>query len=180
MENVLVIHGEKSYRDGKIHREFVARLEKGLALSRKINFAQIIILGGRTRKNTMTEASQGRAFLKDKTNIPIVAEEYSRSTSENVRCAKEILLTENKPRKIYVVSSRKRDTRIKYFYKKFFGNAESNLTFVFSPAEDSYFPFFPFLEKIYFLLAMTDPYEKTFAKLGKSLFRNAQEDLNAP
>lgn len=175
MKNILIIHGEKLKRDGGIHEAFLARLNRAIELSKKIEFNYIIVSGGKTRKGFPSEAEVGAYHLKSKTKIEgeLISEEESKSTSENIRYARKIIISKGGCKindKIYVISDRKRACRIKLLYSKLFLEAQGHIEFIFTNS----LPWWYFInESIYFWFAKIDPEEKVFAAITKKFFRNA-------
>lgn len=170
---IIIVHGEKPFRGGQIHREFVARLNKAVQLCREDKFDALIISGGQTRKNISTEARQGFEYLKGKINNRVILEDKSRSTSENIQYTKTLvnnLGQLDKNSEIYAITSAKRNRRARYMYFMLWPEAAGAVKF--APAEDAYPWAVSLLEKIYFFFALIDPYEKVFGRVAKKLFRN--------
>jgi uncharacterized SAM-binding protein YcdF (DUF218 family) len=170
--NIIIVHGEKPLPSGKIHPEFTNRLILAEKVAKKNKIDLIIITGGKTRKNTRSEAVMGFDYLSNKTqktHAKIILEKDSKTTYENIIFTKKILKNQ-KIDHAYIISSKKRIFRMKYLYRlswpKIFKNAE------FLGAEDKYPVFFYLTELFYFVLAIFDRKELVFARFSKLLFRN--------
>lgn len=172
MKSILIIHGEKLKRDGKMRKEFKERLDKAIVLARDCDFDEIIISGGRTREGLPSEANVGATYLKGKTTLPIILENRARTTSENVRNTKTLLEEQGTEiEEITVITSKERIRRAKYLYKRLWPTIYPFAHFY--PAKDYYWPTFKITELLYLLFNFLDPYEKTLAHFAKKYFRNA-------
>ncbi|MFA6909484.1 MAG: YdcF family protein [Patescibacteria group bacterium] len=165
----IIVHGEKPDSTCSIHREFIRRLDKAIKYAQKGTFDGIIITGGITRKNCPSEASMGAEYLRDKTGIPIIIEEASHTTIENIRFTKQ-LIAQYAPDTLTVVSSAKRMFRIKYLYGQLWPEMQGK--FIFVSSSDSYSMFFFALEMIYLVYALLDIGERFIPHITKQLFRN--------
>lgn len=92
---------------GQADAKFIERLERGKQLLRGGQVGYVILLGGITGRNNISEAQAGRAYLLQQ-GIPdrqLLVEDKSRHTLENLRHAREMLLSApNQP--VALVSSR--------------------------------------------------------------------------
>ncbi|MBI2633254.1 MAG: YdcF family protein [Parcubacteria group bacterium] len=170
---IAIVHGEKSLASGALYPAFVARLEKVIELHNREPFNLIIITGGATRKNIHTEAEAGETYMRARINAPILLEKNARTTSENVRFSKELIgarapQTENTT----VITSRKRMLRARYLYWRLW-STEMYKKIIFVPVRDYYPNSYYLIELFYLLFAIFDPYEKSFARIAKIIFRNS-------
>ncbi|GIW72697.1 MAG: hypothetical protein KatS3mg102_2239 [Planctomycetota bacterium] len=176
LERVLVVHGEKLRPDGRLRRCFQARLQTALALARRMALDAIVISGGPTRAGLVSEAEAARHWLAERglrPPAPLVLEEHARTTSENVRCVRE-LLGGRVPALLLVVSSRKRMPRVRLLWARLWPRAYRRARFVGAPDPDLPAVFW-FQELLYAPLAVLDPRERTLGRLLRRWFRNASE-----
>ncbi|MBI2065283.1 MAG: YdcF family protein [Candidatus Yanofskybacteria bacterium] len=170
LRRFIIIHGEKPYKDCKPHREFLERLEMAIKLASEEVFDAIIVSGGCTRKNCPSEASFGGAFIQSRIDTPILLEEHSHTTVENILFTKE--LVRNYPlEKLLIVSSEKRLLRLKYLYRRLWPEAYNKIYFV--GCRDSYGVYIYILEIIYLIYSIFDVKEHFLPRLAKKFFRNA-------
>jgi len=86
-------------------KDFVKRLDRAVKLYRSGVASRIVVLGGITGKNTVSEAECGKNYLVDKQNIPakaIYLEDSSRHTLENLFNARKGLLEVRKDQCILI------------------------------------------------------------------------------
>lgn len=168
-ETIIIVHGEKPLRSGKIDPTFARRLEKALDLTRKTPIDTILVTGGKTRKGFPIEAETGALFLTPKTSLPIIKESRSKNTGENILYAKA-LLSNKKYDKLIVITSKRRIKRVKYLYSRLFQESYSKIEFV---GTKDYYPFyFSALELLYLFIDVFDPKGTTLEYIGRRLFRN--------
>jgi hypothetical protein len=170
MHNIIIVHGEKPLRSGGMHPAFRERLDEAVRLIHGNNFDMIVITGGRTRKNAPSESEMGRIYLQNKVSIPIIGENQARTTSENVRLS-QVLLEDKNLNQVTVITSQKRIRRAQYLYARLWPEISDRIEFV--AARDFYPCYYLLLEFLYRICAYLDPYEKTFARLLKKVFRNS-------
>lgn len=167
--NYIIIHGEKHNSDCSIHSAFKERLKKAILISKKQKNSIIIILGGKTRKNCISESKAGKNFLRYKIKKKIIVEQKSKTTIENIKFLKKIL-NHKKFHKLYVITSKKRIFRLKLLYQMFWPGIYLKIKFI--PSKDSYPLFFYLKEIIYLLFNYIDSNEKGITFITKKLFRN--------
>jgi hypothetical protein len=171
--HIIIVHGEKPLRSGMIHPELIFRLEKALDLTKSESIDLIVITGGQTRKMCASEAAMGYAFIKRQTNIPVLLEEKSHTTAENIMFTKALLKEKNigPIDKLIAISGKKRMRREKYLYRRLWKELFPKITFV--PAKDLHpFPYY-LAELLYFIFALIDPRGKTVTHITEKIFRNA-------
>ena len=117
--DVVVFVLGKKLQNEQPDKEYVQRLERVQRILNQDDDSQVIILGGKTGKATISEAYAGKQFLEqnkiDTSRINL--EEASRNTLENIKNAIELLKEQNK--KIIVVSNRYHLLRAKHMAKGF-------------------------------------------------------------
>lgn len=166
-ERIIIVHGEKPLSSGQMHPEFIRRLDKCIEIAQPYDC--IIITGGQTRKNAQPEAQQGQQYLLCKLKNKIILEKEARTTSENIRFVKKMIL-ETRNKTFVAISSLKRIPRLKYLYKRLFPETRGSITFL--GVMDDYSIWYSLVECCYFLFAVVDPQEKTIVRLFKKIFRN--------
>ncbi|HAQ05897.1 TPA: hypothetical protein DCP13_03865 [Candidatus Azambacteria bacterium] len=169
LKRFIIVHGEKPYKGCQPHQEFFKRLEKAIELADKKTVDGIMVSGGTTRKNCPAEASFGAKYLQKSVEIPVFVEENSRTTIENIKFTKEMLIGCSLER-VIVISSKKRLFRLQYLYGRLWRETRDKIEFVGVP--DSYGIYFYFLELLYFVYSIFDVNEYFLPRLAKKLFRN--------
>lgn len=171
MTNIIIVHGEKPTSSGKIHPNFVERLKVAVKLAKKNSSALLIITGGKTRKNTPSEANMGKEFLKGKIKNKIILEPISKTTIENIKNTKK-LVQENKIKidKLGIVNSEKRLFKTRCLYLRIWPEVKNKITFY--PAKDFYPPIFSLWERLSFIVNILDINEQTIHLLTKKFFRS--------
>jgi len=88
---IIVVHGMK-LTNNKINRDFTSRLDRASKIH-QAHQAYILILGGITGKNTISEAEAGKHYLTAKGINPefIIMESNSRHTLENLKEARQLI-----------------------------------------------------------------------------------------
>ena len=168
MKTIVIVHGEKPTRSGTIHRELIRRLEAAAAVCQRERIEAVVITGGQTRAHVATEAAMGADFLRGRVTVPIIREEKSRTTSENISCTKQLL---RQPfESVRIIDSQKLVARLKYLYRVRWPEAYRKATFIGVP--DSYPWIFRLQEWLYFLYSRLDPRDRGLVRLSKKVFRN--------
>ena len=168
--NIAIIHGERPLRDGRQHPDYIKRLNKLVELIREGEpIRAVFITGGSTRINALPEADFGKEYLRKKINIPIIVEDKSRTTIENIKYVKE-MVNSGPLSKAYVITSKKRMPRLKFLYKRLWPDLYYKTTFVSSP--DKLPSYFYFTEVLCTVYSIFDLNEKFIPKFGKIIFRN--------
>jgi hypothetical protein len=171
MSRIIIVHGEKPTRQGKMHIEFQARLEKAIRIANSGKCDLIVITGGKTRKNACSEAQMAAKYLSDKIRVPVFLEDKSSTTSENVRFAKTLIEKEKIFIDSVVVIVRKSCVaKAEHFYRHFWKEAYEKASFI--GALDTHTLFYHLIAHFLFLLAVADPKEKTVFRIFKMIFRN--------
>ena len=171
-KSYIIVHGEKSLRNGDMHPAYKSRLNAVLNLIKYHTYDEILITGGYTRDGQVSEAEIGYKYLKPKTNLPIHLEKQAHTTIENVlfthqheQCKHEHIQS------AVVITSSVRVPRVRYLYKKHWPQLYERVSFI--GTQDHYFPLYFLLEYIYWMFDILDPKERYVIKLAKCLFRNA-------
>ncbi len=171
MIKIIIVHGEKTHRTGKIHEAYTERLNKALGLTQKIKPDLIVLTGGKTREIAKSEAELGKEYLEGKTKTPLLLENHSRTTIENIRFTKKILEKNKiKTDEFFIITSQKRISRIKYLYKKIWLEAYKNSKFI--GAKDFYPFWFSAYEWLSLLLDTFDIKERFLLAFTKKIYRN--------
>ena len=175
MIKIIIVHGEKTHRTGKIHEAYIERLNKALGLTQKIKPDLIVLTGGRTREIAKSEAELGKEYLegkgKGKIKTPLLLESRSRTTIENIRFTKKILEKNKiKAGEFFIITSQKRISRIKYLYKKIWPDIYKNSKFI--GARDFYPFWFSTYEWLSLLLDTFDIKERFLLAFTKKMYRN--------
>jgi uncharacterized SAM-binding protein YcdF (DUF218 family) len=169
--NLIIVHGEKSLHDGSMHRAFKERLDKAIDLINQGNYEELLITGGCTRANVISEAEMGKQYLQDKTNLPIYLEDKSHTTIEN------IIFTHQHAKghceqinHAVIITSNVRIPRVRYLYKKFWPELFPRITFI--GTKGHYPPYYFLVELLYWIYDIFDPKERYLSKYTKHIFRN--------
>ncbi len=171
MARIVIVHGEKPTKQGKMHIELQARLEKAIRIANSGKCDLIVVTGGQTRKNTFSEAKMAANYLRGKTKVPVLLEEKATSTSENVRFVKALVKKEDISIDSVIVIVRKSClSKARYFYWHFWEEVYDKIGFI--GALDTHTLFYRLSMHILFLLAVADPKEKTIVRFLKILFKN--------
>ncbi len=171
METVVIIHGEKPKPSGSIHPAFLERLKKVIELSQKSPLDLIVVTGGKTRKGVESEAAIGCRYLKSRIQVPILKEDQSRTTIENINFTKKLLSSKIIFfKEIFVITSGKRIFRIKFLYRKLWPEEYGKMKFI--PTKDFYPSFFYLYEALSLFLDMFDIKERFLLGATKRFFRN--------
>jgi hypothetical protein len=168
--NILLIHGEKPGRDNALHLAFKERLELALELIERNNYDLILVTGGQTRNFFPPESQIGYEYLRYKTRLPVIQENRSHTTVENILFCREVL-SEYQIGHIDIITSKVRLRRFKYLYKRLWPELSDKCR-IFG-AKDSYFFLYPLVEIVYILYSFFDLKEKVVPRLTKKIFRNA-------
>lgn len=89
----------KKLSDGSPDRDFIARLQRALALASNQQISQLILSGGDTDGSGSSEAAQGRDWLQQQVwppQIPIHLEQQAQDTFQNFKLSKA-LIKKNSP-----------------------------------------------------------------------------------
>ena len=168
--NILLIHGEKPLKNKALHPAFEERLKLALKLSNNNDYDLILISGGQTRSNQPSEASSGYAYLRNKTTVPIILEENSKTTIENILFSRNVLQNYNITG-IDIITGKRWSRRGKYLYKKLWPEIYNKARFF---AARDFYPFLYYLAEVaYYLYALVDIEERWLPKITKRLFRNS-------
>src|SRR3989344_9238895 len=167
--NIIIVHGEKPPKFKTMHRELRERLEEALKLLEKESFHLLVVTGGPTRKGVIAEAEIAYQYVKDKVRVPILIEKEARTTSENIRFTK-LLLVGKLIDQAVVITSKRRIRRASYLYKKLWHELHPHISF--HPAADHRSSVHSLAELFYLLISIIDPYEKYLARIPKKIFRN--------
>jgi uncharacterized SAM-binding protein YcdF (DUF218 family) len=169
-KNILLIHGEKSSRSKALHPAFEERLKLALKLTQRNKYDLILISGGRTRKQFPPESQIGYKYLTDKVRVPLIQEDQSRTTVENILFSQK-MLSHYRISNIDVITSKTRLCRFRYLYEKLWPQLQGRHT-IFG-AKDSYFFLYPLAEMAYLFYSFFDLRERGITRLTKKIFRNA-------
>jgi len=169
MSQIIIVHGQKPPRSGEMSPAFQKRLEKALNLLYVEKISFLVITGGQTKKNTLSEAEQGFHYINKRLAFPTILESESKTTYENVINTKKILKNISFDNLI-IITSAERLKRIRYLYKKNWPEVYSKATFL--GAGNTRLPMIMLLENLYLIIARLDPQEKIFTPITKKLFRN--------
>ncbi len=80
-------------KDNQATEDFISRLDRALLLYREMDDKKILLLGGVTKGNSVSEAECGRAYLLSR-GVPkedLSVEDQSRNTLENLRFARPVI-----------------------------------------------------------------------------------------
>jgi len=105
-KNTMVCVLGKKLINEKPDYEYIARLQRASSILNDNNDSQVLLLGGKTGKASVSEAFAGKEFLL-KNNIDVSRihlEEASRNTLENIKNAIDLLIEKDK--KVVVVTNR--------------------------------------------------------------------------
>lgn len=176
MQVTVIIHGEKPLSSCMMHPAFRERLEEAVRVCARVQetgaaIAAVVITGGETRRGCQSEAASGAAFLASRVSVPVLREEYARTTSENVRRVKSLMQARSvAPTAYLIMTSKTRLFRVRYLYRRLW--PEGFLRAQFVGAKDGYPCWYTLLERLYFLYDLIDPRERTLPRLTKKFFRN--------
>jgi len=168
MSSHIIIHGVKLLSDCNPHPDFISRLDKAIGISREISVDSIVVSGGKTRKQCIAEANFGAVYLQGKTSIPVVIENRSTTTIENIKFIQE-KIPAGTIETLYAVIGNVNLFRTKYVYKKLWPDIYPKIVFVTAPSHNilAYL-----LECIYILYTLIDIREKFLVRIFKKIFRN--------
>lgn len=144
VKHVMIVLGCKPKFNGKPSSPMIARARLAVQLHKKNNYSQIILSGGRTRRNAPPEAAVMRVMLLD--HLPhnkVISEIKSRSTVQNALFCWEII-KDKKPKSVTVVTSEMNKARVSYIFRKLY--AHMGVSLKFEAAPDDYDP----IEKLYY------------------------------
>lgn len=169
VHRILIVHAHKSGRDGSLSRQFAVRLDKAAELANSGQFDAMIISGGRTRRGAEIEARQGEQYVRGKCTVPILREEQSKTTYENVVQVKA-LVTGQPIEQAVVVVGQHQLKRTKYLYARYWPEVAARIEFIGVNEPDPQYT--PALELLYRITARLDPRERVTGWLMKKLWRN--------
>lgn len=113
-----LILGCPTHEDGSLRRTMIDRLNHALSISQTVSIQAFILCGGKAH-NEYSEAQAMADYLKDKTNIPLILEENSTTTYENLKYA-SLICQKNDFHRIGIVTSSSHAPRSYALAKKFF------------------------------------------------------------
>jgi len=154
--NILVIHAKNLTEKDEIDFDYKQRLDKAIELANNQNLDKIIILGGYVRKAKISQAKAGETYLKDKVKLPIMLEEKSITSIENLVNLKQ-LISENDI--LTVVSSDYHNARLVFLYSKYIPNKK-----IFIGATSNFTGVKKLVELVYLGYAKVDSREKYLSK----------------
>jgi uncharacterized SAM-binding protein YcdF (DUF218 family) len=166
---IIIVHGYKPGRRSGLSPQFRARLDAAISLASTGTYDAIIVSGGPTRAGLPTEASVGSAYLKGKSAMPVVIEDRSLSTYENVRNVRALYLGQTMNGT--VIMGRTQLPRTRALYQRVWPEAYPALAF--KPTYEPTAWYVPMLEVAYRLGSAIDPAEQFVGRVFKRLFRNA-------
>ena len=171
MFRVAIVHGQMLLPDGSMDIGFRENLDMAIVLARREAIDLIVISGGKTRKDFLSEAVVGMKYLAGKVYIPVRTEEHSTSCAENVRFVRERFGSDGF-KKIYVIARMPCMPRLKLLYRYFWEEAYAKAEFVGTKYRQDFFA--RVAECGFYFLAVLDPEEKFFLRFPKMAFRNWQ------
>jgi len=134
----------------------------------------LVICGGKTRKKFDSEAEIIFLHLKNAgmitDNVKVIMEEESRTTTENIKQAKQFL-KDVLPIKFEAITTKESVPRFKYLYNKLWPETKGKVYFF---SDNKSRRVLKILEKIYYWYAHVDP-ECRWLKLPVKIFRNGQK-----
>lgn len=103
----LILLTGAALRNNQIQANYRCRLERCLKVINREQPQSVILLGGYTRGNTLSEAQAGKAFLQQHgvATKTILTEEHSQHTLENFQFARDMPILKNQPA-LLLISSR--------------------------------------------------------------------------
>ena len=168
--NIVIIHGNKIGKNGKISFDYKNRLEKGIGVAKEKNCELILITGGSVRKGFESDSYYGYQYIKDKTECNTILERESKTSVENILYTVQILVAIKDLNTVYVVSSDYHILRLKYLYKKLFKIPFKEIFFIKSKSQNTTLK--SVIDFIILLYYMLDIYEEYIPKITKRIFRN--------
>lgn len=178
MRSLAIVHGEKLLPNGEMHVSFILRLNEALRLVKKEGVDAVLITGGTTRAGLRSEADMGKTYLSTRLHVPILTENESHTTVENIIFSKRLLEAQSDFLPTYIITSKKRVTREKYLYRRLWPTAYENAKYI--GTYDTYPIGYRLVELLYFVYAVFDLHEKTLGRLTKKMFRNCQHKTLDP
>jgi len=170
MSKIIIVHGVKPKRNQALRYEFQSRLDAAVQEVKNHSYDYFLVTGGKTVGRYPSEAEIAQNYLKDKIKIPLLLEDQSRTTSENVRYTKTLIESKDiSVRQCKIVLSKDVKPRTYYLYRRLWPEIVDSLSFLLVNEHSTLFA--PVMEPIYHAYAYLDPEEKFFTRITKRLFR---------
>lgn len=99
----------KQLTDNQIDTDYQLRLDRTLVLIEQVSADSIILLGGITHNNQISESEAGQNYLLQQhpdLSSQLISEKASQNTLENLQQAKQYLLAQQQPLDVRLVSNR--------------------------------------------------------------------------
>lgn len=172
--NIIIVHGVKPKRTGKLNRNYQTRLKKAAELWNSGHFENILIAGGYTQNTQQSEAKLGKKYLQ-KLKIPskvILMEAASKNTAENVIGIKGKLENIDNVETLHVIFTKFGQNRIRFLYETIIGNKYKTIFYEVNTQHTPNKILTYAYETILWQYTKMDPkYEGILARLTKNLFR---------
>lgn len=178
-KHLLIVNGVQFKKDLAPHPEFIARLEKSISIIKEGHIDLVVVSGGSTRKNHISEAEFGANYIEKAiskhNSITILKEDKSHTTIENVKFTKILLdkslsFNTRDIEQITLVTTTGRLPRLRYIYKKLWPEIQGRTNYIIAPYSQD--RILPILEFLYLIYTKFDIEEKNLARLAKKVLRN--------
>jgi uncharacterized SAM-binding protein YcdF (DUF218 family) len=106
----------KRLSDERPDADYLRRLDRALDKYESPRRQQLVLLGGRTRDASLSEAEAGASYLRARTvesDLNLHIESESTHTIENLRCLREVLSPEERDRPLLLVTNRYHLARVR-------------------------------------------------------------------
>ena len=168
---IVVVFGEKLEGNGNLGENYKRRIEKAREVYIKDDCDDVIISGGKTRAQYVSEAKAAANYFRIRYGIEAMIEERALTTSENVSNVAEIV-GEN-PERIYIISDKERLRRIDFLCRNLCPKIYDKIYLV--PSDNSFNLAGSVKETLHLFYNHFDLHEKSpVFKFLKKIFRNGK------